>query len=86
MVMTASIMLFIVLIFMVIVLCFLSMSEKKSKSKEIILTDNLIKNDYMFNVNFRKYVNEYCANNKCTFEDALKKEEIKQAFRRHTEV
>ena len=50
------------------------------------MTDNLIKNDYMFNVNFRKYVNEYCANNKCTFEDALKKEEIKQAFRRHTEV
>lgn len=47
---------------------------------------NLIQNEYMYNANFRKYVNEYCKNNNCLIEDALNNEQIKKMFWRYTEV
>ena len=47
---------------------------------------NLIRNEYVFNSNFRKYVDEYCANNGCTLEDAFNNEQVKRTFYMYTEV
>lgn len=47
---------------------------------------DLIHNEYRFNSNFRKYVNEYCKKNDCSIEDALKDKNIKRMFWRYTDV
>ena len=47
---------------------------------------NLIKNEYMYNSNFREYVDEYCVNNGCTLEDAFKDDQVKRKFWMYTEV
>ena len=46
----------------------------------------LIQNEYKFNVNFRRYVDEYCENNECTLEDAFNSEQVKRKFHMYTEV
>lgn len=47
---------------------------------------NLMMNEYKYNSNFRKYVDEYCNKNKCSIEDALNDSHVKQMFWRYTEV
>lgn len=47
---------------------------------------NLMRNEYQYNSNFRKYVDEYCNRNKCTIEDAFNNEIIRRMFLRYTEV
>lgn len=47
---------------------------------------SLMRNEYVFNSNFRKYVDEYCANNGCTLEDAFKADQVKKKFWIYTEV
>ena len=47
---------------------------------------NLMKNEYLYNLNFRKYVDEYCNRNKCSVEEAFDNENIKRMFWRYTEV
>lgn len=47
---------------------------------------NLLQNEYKYNVNFRKYVDECCKKNGYTLEDALKDEQVKRMFWRYTEV
>lgn len=47
---------------------------------------NFICNEYKFNSNFRKYVDEYCKENGCTPEDAFNDEQVKRMFWRYTEV
>lgn len=46
----------------------------------------LVENEYNYNSNFRKYVDEYCKSNNCTLENALKNEQIKRIFLKYTEV
>lgn len=46
----------------------------------------LIENEYNFNRNFRKYVDEYCVKNEYTLEEAFNSEHIKKIFWRYTEV
>jgi hypothetical protein len=41
---------------------------------------NLMKNEYRYNSNFRKFVDEYCNNNRCTVDEAFCSEEIKKCF------
>ena len=47
---------------------------------------NLIENEYRYNINFKKYVDEFCKENKCTLEDALKNEHVKHMFWRYTDL
>lgn len=47
---------------------------------------NLIKNEYKHNSNFRKYVDEYCKQNRCTIDEAFCNEDVKRMFWRCTEV
>lgn len=47
---------------------------------------NLIKNEYRYNSNFRKYVDEYCYKNNCAIHEAFNKDEVKRMFWRYTEV
>lgn len=47
---------------------------------------NLIRNEYRYNSNFKKYVDEYCEKNGCTLEDAFNDEHIKRRFWMYTEV
>ncbi|MBD5487302.1 MAG: hypothetical protein HDR13_00685 [Lachnospiraceae bacterium] len=47
---------------------------------------NLIQNEYRYNSNFKKYVDEYCAKNECTLEDAFQNEQVKRKFWMYTEV
>lgn len=47
---------------------------------------NLMMNEYRYNSNFRKCVDEYCDKNKCLVEDALNDSYIKQMFLKYTEV
>lgn len=46
----------------------------------------MIYNDYIFNRNFRKYVDSYCQEHGVTVHEALKVDEVKRAWRRYTEV
>lgn len=46
----------------------------------------LIQNEYKYNSNFRKYVDEYCRINHCTKEDAFKNEKVKSMFWKYTEI
>ena len=47
---------------------------------------NLMKNEYQYNSNFRKYVDEYCNRNQCSVEEAFNNENIKRMFWRYTEI
>lgn len=47
---------------------------------------NLIQNEYRHNSNFRKYVDDYCAQKGLTVEDAFKEECVRRMFWRYTEV
>jgi len=47
---------------------------------------NLMKNEYQYNYNFKKYVDEYCNRNRCTVDDAFCNEDVKRMFWRYTEV
>ena len=47
---------------------------------------NLMKNEYRYNSNFRKFVDEYCNNNRCTVDEAFCSEEIKKMFWIYTEL
>lgn len=47
---------------------------------------NLLQNEYRYNKNFRKYVDEYCDKNGCTVDEAFNDTHIKQIFWRYTEV
>lgn len=47
---------------------------------------SMLKSEYMFNSNFRRYVDEYCRKNGCTKEDAFNKKEVRQTFWKHTDV
>lgn len=41
---------------------------------------NLIQNEYRYNSNFQKYVDEFCRSNNCTVEDAFNNEQVKKMF------
>ena len=45
-----------------------------------------MENEYRYNSNFKKYVDEYCNNNRCTVDEAFGDEEIKRTFWRYTEI
>lgn len=47
---------------------------------------DLMKNEYRYNLSFRKYVDEYCYKNGCSLEDAFDDENIKRKFYMYTEV
>ena len=47
---------------------------------------NLIKNEYSYNSNFRKYVDDFCKRNMCSIDIAFKDDKFKRAFFRYTEV
>lgn len=47
---------------------------------------NLVENEYKYNAKFKKYVDEFCERNRCTLEDALKDEKVKQKFLIYTEL
>lgn len=48
--------------------------------------NNLMKNEYQYNSNFRKYVDEYCNKNNCVVFEAFNNEQVKRMFWRYTEV
>lgn len=45
-----------------------------------------INNEYMFNGEFKKYVDKYCEIKKLTVDEALKDEQIKREFLRCTDI
>ena len=47
---------------------------------------NLIKNEYRYNSNFRKYVDEYCNKNRCPVDEAFTNENVKRMFWRYADV
>ncbi len=47
---------------------------------------DLIKNEYKYNSNFKKCVDEYCEKNECKIEDAFTNPYVKQMFLKYTEV
>lgn len=47
---------------------------------------NMIENEYRFNSNFRKFVDEYCKKHKCSLEDAFNNRKVRQMFWRYTDV
>lgn len=47
---------------------------------------NMIENEYRFNVNFRKFVDEYCDKNRITVEEAFNDAFVKHMFWRYTDV
>lgn len=46
----------------------------------------MIETEYMFNKNFRNFVDEYCRENGCTVEKAMSQEEVERAYLYHREV
>ena len=46
----------------------------------------MIQNDYMYNQNFRKFVDTYCQENGVDVKEALEHEDVKHAWRHYTEV
>lgn len=46
----------------------------------------MIKNEYMYNSNFKNYVDEFCRINKCSVDEALENDQVKRMFWRYTEV
>lgn len=51
-----------------------------------MVMNSMMKSEYKFNKNFRKYVDEYCEKNGCTKEDAFNKKDIRQMFWMHTDI
>lgn len=47
---------------------------------------DLMKNEYRYNLSFRKYVDEYCYKNGCSLEDAFDDENIKKILYVHRGV
>lgn len=47
---------------------------------------NLMRNEYKYNTNFRKYVDKYCIDSGCDLEEAFKSEQVKQMFWKYTEI
>lgn len=47
---------------------------------------DLIKNEYKYNSNFKKYVDDYCKKNRCEVEDAFNDRSVKKMFWRFTEL
>lgn len=47
---------------------------------------DLMENEYQYNSNFKKYVDEYCNKNRCTVDEAFDNETVKRMFWRYTEV
>lgn len=45
-----------------------------------------MENEYQYNSNFKKYVDEYCNKNRCTVDEAFDNETVKRMFWRYTEV
>lgn len=43
------------------------------------MTD-LMKNEYQYNSNFRKYVDGYCHRNNCDVHEAFNKDKVKRMF------
>lgn len=48
--------------------------------------EQIMKNDYMYNSKFRKYVDEYCNKYNCTIKEAFKSEKIKLLFWQNTDL
>ena len=46
----------------------------------------MAENEYRYNSHFRKFVDEYCREHGVTTEEALDRDEVRQAFWRFTEV
>ena len=46
----------------------------------------MIKNEYNYNTNFKRYVDDFCRINNCEVEEALENEQVKRMFWRYTEV
>ena len=46
----------------------------------------LIKNEYKYNSNFRRFVDEYCETNRFTLEEAFNDDYVKRRFWLYTEV
>ena len=66
--------------------CKCSVDKITNWERSFIQMNLLIKNEYKYNSNFKKYVDEYCTKNGCTPEDAFKDEQVKRIFWRYTEV
>lgn len=47
---------------------------------------NLMRNEYVYNLNFKKYVDEYCKTHKCTIEEAFEHPNVRQIFLYFTDV
>lgn len=47
---------------------------------------SLMRNEYVYNLSFKKYVDEYCDKNECTLEEAFNSEQVKRKFWMYTEV
>lgn len=47
---------------------------------------DLMRNEYRYNLNFKKYVDEYCDKNMCTVDEAFNDQHVKQMFWKYTEV
>lgn len=45
-----------------------------------------VSNEYKFNTNFKKYVDEYCKENNITVDEALNCEEVKRVCLYYTDV
>lgn len=47
---------------------------------------NLMMNEYRYNNNFKKIVDDYCVENGCEIEEAFNDKSVKQMFLRVTEL
>lgn len=47
---------------------------------------DLMKNEYRYNSNFRKFVDEYCKKNKLSIKEAFDKSDVRKMFWRYVEV
>ena len=43
----------------------------------------MIKKEYMYNSNFRRYVDEFCRSKKCSVDEALQNDQVRNMFWRH---
>ena len=56
------------------------------KEGQIDMSEENIKNEYRFNIKFRRYVDRYCERRNVTVEEALGNESVRKACMRYTEV
>lgn len=47
---------------------------------------DLMINEYKYNTNFQRYVDEFCERNNCTIDDVFENEQVKRMFWKYTEV